>query len=295
MQAAAKTEDFAVVKANKKVLENFHLASSRTLISSRTPTSSALRPSKEEAMLQVCLLEQNIRVADSIIAGLRSNMTQVIAQFRVVEGKLKELEQQLETEKTRSAELAEHLESEKRKTADLTCQNCQLDEMRKILVDHTKELQQQLKDSEIVHLAHNESHESDFIESSLRKYGGLSIASTLLKALKMIPTLSPPPFWLKTDRMSSSRWLLSKKNWRKSQLLLLILTASVTISKLATLSVVQLASARLARKSSLENGWNLETTPLRSMGFTTAEAQTPASWLPLKPVSDKESWIDKWI
>ena len=206
MQAAAKTGDFAVVKANKKVLENFHSASSRTLISSRTPTSSALRPSKEEAMLQVCLLEQNIRVADSIIAGLRSNMMQVIAQFRVVEGKLKELEQQLETEKTRSAE---HLESEKRKTADLTCQNCQLDEMRKILVDHTKELQQQLKDSEIVYLAHNESHESDFIESSLRKYGGLSIASTLLKALKMIPTLSPPPFWLKTDRMSSSRWLLS--------------------------------------------------------------------------------------
>ena len=92
-------------------------------------------------MQQVRLLEQNIRVAESIIAGLRRDMTQLIAQFRIVEAKSKELEEQLETEKKKSHEL---------------------DEMPKILVDQTEELEQQLKDAEIVHLAHNDS---DFIES----------------------------------------------------------------------------------------------------------------------------------
>ena len=137
MQVAAKTGDFAAVEANKIFLASFQSASSRT------PTSSELRPSREEAMQQVRLLEQNIRVAESIIAGLRSDMTQLIAQFRIVEAKLKELEEQLETEKKKSHEL---------------------DEMQKILVDQTEELEQQLKDAEIVHLAHNDS---DFIESSI--------------------------------------------------------------------------------------------------------------------------------
>ena len=134
MQVAAKTGDFAAVKANKIFLASFQSASSRT------PTSSELRPSREEAMQQVRLLEQNIRVAESIIAGLRRDMTQLIAQFRIVEAKSKELEEQLETEK----------------------KSHELDEMQKILVDQTEELEQQLKDAEIVHLAHNDS---DFIES----------------------------------------------------------------------------------------------------------------------------------
>ena len=134
MQVAAKTGDFAAVEANKIFLASFQSASSRT------PTSSELRPSREEAMQQVRLLEQNIRVAESIIAGLRRDMTQLIAQFRIVEAKSKELEEQLETEK----------------------KSHELDEMQKILVDQTEELEQQLKDAEIVHLAHNDS---DFIES----------------------------------------------------------------------------------------------------------------------------------
>ena len=125
-----------------------------------------------------------------------------------------------------------------------------------------------------------------WLHQSMRKYGRLIVASTLPKVLKIIPKLPPPPFWLKTDQMSSRR-LWSMKNWRKNLWLFIILTESLTISKQATSFVVQLASARLARKSSLEIWWNWETTPSRSAGTSTAEAQTPASWLPSKLASNK--------
>ena len=151
LQVAAKIGDFEAVEANKKYLASFQTASSRT------PTSTELRPSREEAMQQVRILEQNIRLADSIIAGLRSDNMQLAAQFRILEAKTKQLEEQLETERARSAELAGSLESDKKKSHELN-------EMRKILVEQTEELEQQIKDANIIHPAQDDS---DFIESSI--------------------------------------------------------------------------------------------------------------------------------